>query len=233
MADGSEVSCYAVMVATGMSVRKLEVPGLDVLVGAGVYYGAATTEAATYRDGEVCVVGGANSAGQGALYFSRYAEHVTMLVRADGLEDSMSQYLIDRINSTRNIDVINKVVVSGVFGNGHLEKIELQDIETLETKTVDSNALFIFVGSAPRSEILKSIVEMDEKDFILTGPDIPRVKNRPRGWILDRDPFMFETSMPGIFAAGDVRSGANRRVAAAVGEGSAAIYDIHKYLETV
>ena len=233
MADGSEVSSYAVMVATGMSVRRLEVPGLDELVGAGVYYGAATTEAALYRGTEVCVVGGANSAGQGALYFARYAEHVTMLVRAEGLEISMSQYLIDRINSTPNIDVITRTVVSGVFGNGHLEQIELHDLDKDQCKKVDANALFIFVGSAPRSEILNGIVEMDEKNFIFTGPDIPKVDNRPRGWSLERDPFMFETSVPGIFAAGDVRSGANRRVAAAVGEGSAAIYDVHKYLETV
>jgi thioredoxin reductase (NADPH) len=233
MADGSEVSCYAVMVATGMAVRKLEVPGLDSLVGAGVYYGAATTEAATYRDGEVCVVGGANSAGQGALYFSRYAEHVTMLIRSNSLKVSMSQYLIDRITSTSNIDVITKTVVSSVFGDGHLEKIELQNIGSQKSKLIDSNALFIFVGSAPRSEILHGIVEMDDKNFILTGPDIPRIDNRPISWKLSRDPFMFETSVPGVFAAGDVRSGANRRVAAAVGEGSAAIYDIHKYLETV
>ena len=233
LADGSEVSCYAVLLATGMAVNKLDVPGIETLIGAGVYYGAAMTEAATYRDCEIYIVGGANSAGQGALFFSRYAKRVTMLIRSKSLVSSMSQYLIDRIDASPNIEVVAHTEVSAVNGTDHLKQIVLRHTETSEEHTVDASALFIFIGAAPRSEMLADMVERDEKGFILTGLDLPQTKNGTKGWLLDRDPFLFETSVPGIFAAGDVRSGANRRVAAAVGEGSAAIYTIHKYLETV
>jgi thioredoxin reductase (NADPH) len=233
LADGTEVSCYALMLATGMEVRKLEVPGIDPLVGAGVFYGAAMTEAATYRDQEVCIVGGANSAGQGALFFSRYADHVTMLIRGKRLEASMSQYLVDRIEATSNIDAVTRTEVAGVCGSGRLEKIVLRNKDSGEERAVDASAMFIFIGSAPRSEMLAGVVERDDKGFILTGPDLPRNEHGVKGWSLDRDPFLFETSVPGIFAAGDVRSGANRRVAAAVGEGSASTHSIHRYLETV
>jgi thioredoxin reductase (NADPH) len=233
LADGSEVSGYAVLLSTGMAVRKFEVPGIEPLVGAGVYYGAATTEAAVYRGQDVCIIGGANSAGQGALFFSRHARRVVMLVRAAGLEKSMSQYLVARIKATENIEVMGGVEVSAVHGTGRLERVTAKIVETGQEATFDTAAMFIFIGVAPRTEMFAGFVDRDEAGFVLTGPDLNRVNGKAAGWTLDRDPFVFETSVPGVFAAGDVRAGANRRVAAAVGEGSAAIYTIHRYLETV
>jgi thioredoxin reductase (NADPH) len=230
LADGTRVSCYAVILATGMAVKMLDVPGIEPLIGIGVYYGAAMTEAATYRGQDVCIVGGANSAGQGALFFSRYARRVTMLVRAASLDSSMAQYLVDRINDTTNIDVVTGVEVAAVRGTDRLEKVVVRNAETGHEEDLESSAMFIFIGSAPRSEMIGSLVERDEKGFILTGPDVVRQRN---GWTLDRDPYLFETSAPGVFAVGDVRAGASRRVAAAVGEGSASIYMVHRYLETV
>jgi thioredoxin reductase (NADPH) len=234
LADGSEVRSYAVLLATGMAVKTLEAPGLERLLGAGVYYGAASSEAAFYRDREVCVVGGANSAGQGAVFLARTARRVTMLVRSSGLETSMSHYLRDRIASIPNIDVVPHAEVAEARGEGHLEEIVVRDRERGTERTMACDALFLFVGAAPRTEAFAGVVARDERGFVLTGPDLPRLENgRPRGWELDRDPFLFETSVPGVFAAGDVRAGANRRVAAAVGEGSAAIYSVQRYLETV
>jgi thioredoxin reductase (NADPH) len=233
LSDDSEISCYAVLLATGMAVKMLDVPGIEPLIGTGVYYGAAMTEAATYRDCEVCIVGGANSAGQGALYFSRYARRVTMLLRASEIASAMSQYLVDRIAATPNIDVLTQVEIAAVHGKEHLDQIVLRDTDTGEERVVDAAALFIFIGAAPRSEMFAGLVECDEKGFILTGPDLPRTESGIKGWPLDRDPFLFETSVPGVFAVGDVRSGANQRVAAAVGEGSAVTHSIHRYLETV
>ncbi len=233
LADGSEVSAYAVLIATGMSVRMLEVPGIEPLLGAGVYYGAALSEAAACRGADVCVVGGANSAGQGALFFARYARKVTMLVRASGLRPSMSHYLAARIETTPNIEVLPGMQVASVEGNGHLERTIIRDVRSGRESSLDISAMFIFIGAAPRSDLAAGVVARDEKGFILTGPDPSRRGGKPVGWPLERDPFLFETNVPGVFAAGDVRSGANRRVAAAVGEGSAAIYTIHKYLEAV
>ena len=232
LADGSEVSSYAVLIATGMSVRTLEVPGIEPLLGAGVYYGAALSEAALYRDADVCVIGGANSAGQGALFFARYARTVTIIVRRPALMPAMSQYLAHRIAATPNIQVLPRTEVTGVEGHGHLERVRLRNADTCDERLHDMAAMFIFIGAAPRSEMLSGTLERDEKGFIVTGLDL-RMRPGGRVWPLDRDPLMFETSIPGVFAAGDVRSGANRRVAAAVGEGSAAIYTIHRYLETV
>jgi len=233
LASGEEVSGYAVLLATGMSVRMLDVPGVEPLVGAGVYYGAAMTEAATYRGRDVCIVGGANSAGQGAMFFARYARKVTMLVHAKGLGPSMSQYLADRVAATSNIEVRTRVEVMGVRGNGHLDGVVIRDIASGEQQEIAASAMFVFIGAAPRSEMAAGFVLRDERGFILTGPDLPRTVRGIPGWTLDRDPFLFETSVPGVFAAGDVRAGASRRVAAAVGEGSAAIFTIHRYLETV
>ena len=233
LADGSEVSGYAVLISTGLSVKKFDVPGIDPLVGAGVYYGAAMTEAATYRGRDVCIIGGANSAGQGAMFFSRYARRVVIIVRAAGLERSMSHYLVAQIKATENIEVMANVEVTAVHGTGHLERVTAKDVTTGAESTFDSAAMFIFIGAAPRTDMLAGFVERDETGYVLTGPDLKRVHGKPVGWALDRDPFVFETSVPGVFAAGDVRAGANRRVAAAVGEGSAAIYTIHRYLETV
>ncbi len=233
LADGKEISGYTVILTTGMSVRMLEVPGIEPLLGRGVYYGAALSEAASYRGRDVCIIGGANSAGQGALFFSQYARRVSIIIRKEALSPAMSHYLVERINATENIDVLPQVEVASVDGNGCLEHIVLRNVESAEERTVNADAMFIFIGTAPRTDMVAGLLERNDKGFILTGPDLPRVNGKPRGWMLDRDPFMFETNVPGIFAAGDVRGGANRRVAAAVGEGSAAIYSIHKYLETV
>jgi thioredoxin reductase (NADPH) len=233
LADGKEISAYAVVITTGMAVRTLDVPGTDSLNGLGVYYGVALSEAVLYRDRNICIVGGANSAGQAALFFSRYAKRVTILVRAESLSPAMSHYLVQRISVTDNIDVITRVEVSAVCGEGHLDHIVLRNLDSEEKRKLNTAAVFICIGTAPHSEFVADLLERNEKGFIFTGPDIPRVNGKPAGWTLDRDPLLFETSVPGIFAAGDVRAGANRRVAAAVGEGSAAIYSIHRYLTTV
>lgn len=230
LADGREVSCYSVVITTGMAVRMLEIPGIERLLGAGVYYGAATSERQLYRDRDIAIVGGANSAGQGAMFYSRQARSVTMIIRAGGLSPAMSRYLVDRIHDTPNVEVVTRAEVAGVEGESHLERITIRNIDTGELTTRDLSAMFIFIGVAPRTERFASTLARDDKGFILTGSAINRVAH---GWRLERDPMMFETSMPGVFAAGDTRSGANRRVAAAVGEGSAAIYSVHKYLETV
>jgi thioredoxin reductase (NADPH) len=233
LADGSQIPGYSVVITTGMATRRLGAPGVDELLGVGVYYGAAMTEAATYRGRPVCVVGGANSAGQGALFFARYVEKVSILVRAENLYKGMSRYLVDRILDTPNIEVVPHVEVAEARGDSALESVLLRNVESGEESTLEAAAMFIFIGTTPHTAMLGGFVELDDRGFVLTGPDLPRVGGRPRGWTLDRDPFAFETSVPGVFAAGDVRSGANRRVAAAVGEGSAAIYSVHRYLETV
>jgi thioredoxin reductase (NADPH) len=233
LADETEISCYAVLLATGVSVRTLQVPGMEELLGIGVYYGAAMTEAATYRGQDVCVVGAGNSAGQGALFFSRYARRVTLLVRGEGLEKLISQYLVDRIAATPNIEVATGLEVTGICGTGRLESVGVRHVGTGEERTLEAAAMFIFIGARPRTEMVAGLVELDEKGYVVTGPDLPRLDGRPRGWTLERDPFLFETSVPGIFAAGDVRGGSDKRVAAAVGEGSGAVSMIHRYLETV
>jgi thioredoxin reductase (NADPH) len=229
LSDGKEVSCHALVLATGLAVRELNVRGVDALLGAGVYYGAAMTEAALYRDQHVFIVGGANSAGQGALFFSRYAKSVTMLVRAEHLGVAMSQYLVDRILATPNITVMTRVELTAVCGTRHLEGLSIRNLDTKEDRTLEAAAVFVFIGVAPRTEMLPGFVLMDDKGFVITGPDLRRL----RGWTLDRDPLLFETSVPGVFAVGDVRSGSNRRIAAAVGEGSAAVFSVHQYLRTV
>ena len=229
LANGQEVACHALMLSSGMAVRELEVPGVGHLLGRGVYYGAALSEAAMYRGQHVFVLGGANSAGQGALFFSRYAKQVTVIVRKPKLLPAMSNYLADRIASVGNIDVIGNSEIVAVHGQDNLERIDVRNAETGETTALEGNALFIFIGVAPRTEAFASLVATDEKGFILTGEDI-RACQKP--WPLPRDPLAFETSIPGIFAAGDVRANANRRIAAAVGEGSAAIFSVHQYLRS-
>lgn len=233
LADGTDVSCYAVVLATGVAVRKMETPGSEALLGIGVYYGAAMTEAATYRGQDVCVVGAGNSAGQGALFFSRYARRVTMLVRADSLSRSMSRYLIDRIEAASNIEVVTGVEVSAVRGTGRLEKVILRRLAEGDERELDAAAMFIFIGARPQTELVAGFLEVDEAGFVVTGPDLTPQGRRPRGWTLERDPFLFESSVPGVFAAGDVRAGSSKRVAAAVGEGSGAVGVVHRYLETV
>jgi thioredoxin reductase (NADPH) len=233
LADGTELTAYCVVITTGMSARTLDIPGIAPLQGVGVYYGAAMTEAARYRDKDICIVGGANSAGQGALFFSRYARRVTMLVRAPDLQAMMSRYLIDRIASAPNIDVITGVEAERVNGEGSLESVVVKAVDTGELRTIPVSAMFIFIGVQPHADCFAGALERDEAGFVITGTDLPQEYGRPRGWPLERMPFMFETSIPGVFAAGDVRSGANRRVAAAVGEGSATIHSVHRYLQTV
>ena len=233
LSDGSELSGYAVLIASGMEVRRLDVPGLEPLVGAGVFYGAALTEAAAYRDRDVFVVGGANSAGQGAMFFSRHAKSVTMLIRGSTLSTSMSQYLVDRINETKNVRVLPNSVVRGVKGTDRLESINVENVETKETTEYPAAAMFIFIGTAPRTGMVTGLVETDGQGFILTGRDLMIDGRPPREWPLLRDPFLFETSVPGVFAAGDARRGSGKRVASAVGEGSATVSMIHEYLATV
>jgi len=233
LADGTDLSCKAVVLATGVSVRMLEVPGVESLLGIGVYYGAAMTEAATYRAQDVCIVGAGNSAGQGALFFSRYARRVTMLVRGTSLAASMSRYLVDRIAVTPNIEVVAGAEVVAVCGTGRLEKVVVRRAPGEERSELEAAAMFIFIGARPRTEMLAGLLELDEKGYVKTGHDLSSEGRRPRGWTLDRDPFAFETSVPGIFAAGDVRAGSSKRVAAAVGEGSGTVGVVHTYLETV
>jgi len=233
LGDGGEISCHALLVATGVQWRKLDVPGIDKVTGAGVYYGATMTEAISCRDEDVYVVGGANSAGQAAIYFSRYARRVVMLVRGDSLSMSMSQYLIAQIKQTPNIQVEFNSSVTEVSGEEHLESISVYCIESGETNTVPANYLFIFIGATPQTDWLAGVVERDERGFIPTGPDLMRGGKRPRGWMLDRDPYLLETSVPGIFAVGDVRRGSVKRVASGVGEGSVAVSFVHQYLSKV
>jgi thioredoxin reductase (NADPH) len=232
LADGSEVSCKAVVLTTGVSWRTLDVPGIEALLGIGVYYGAARTEAATYRGQDVCIVGAGNSAGQGALFFSRYARHVTLLVRGATLAKSMSQYLTDRIAATPSIEVLTRVDVTAVRGDGRLAKVVVREDGGTE-RELDEAAMFIFIGARPKTDMVAGWIELDDKGFVLTGLDVARPGRGQGGWTLDRSPFLFETSVPGVFAAGDVRAGSSKRVAAAVGEGSGSVAMVHRYLETV
>lgn len=233
LADGSEISCHALLIATGVSYRRLDVPGMDRLYGAGVYYGAAMTEAISCQGEVVYVVGGANSAGQAAMHFSKYAAQVTMLVRGDSLTKSMSQYLIEQIAATPNIQVRTGCSVVEVQGEANLEGIVIADSTTDTRETVPAKSLFIFIGAMPKTDWLPDLVERDRQGFILTGMDLLQDRTRPKGWTLDRPPFLLESSVPGVFVAGDVRYGSVKRVASGVGEGSIAVQFIHRYLSKV
>ena len=233
LADGSEISCHALILALGVAWRRLDVPGLESLTGAGVYYGAAQTEAMTCQGEEVYIIGGANSAGQAAMYFSKYARKVTMLVRSDSLAKSMSQYLIDQIEETPNITVKAHSSVVEAKGETSLEAIAIANAVTGETETVAVTSLFIFIGASPRTEWLDGMVERDERSFIITGPDLKHDGRRPKGWTLERDPYLLETNVPGVFAVGDVRHGSVKRVASGVGEGSICVQFVHQYLSKV
>ncbi len=229
LADGSELSCHALLIATAVAYRTLDVPGIHDLVGAGVYYGAATTEAIGCEDDEVFVIGGANSAGQGAMYLSKFAKHVTMLVRGQSLAASMSQYLIDQIDQTPNIAVRSCASVVAVEGGENLERITVRDENTGETETLPAGALFVFIGAAPQTDWLNGVVARDDRGFILSGSEVTRGERRG-GWPLDREPYLLETSVPGVFVAGDVRNQSVKRVASGVGEGSIAVQFVHQYL---
>lgn len=231
--DGTELSCKVLIIASGVTVRTLNEPGVERLTGAGIYYGAALTEAAYYRDQPVFVVGGANSAGQAAMFFSRFAKQVTMLVRGTSLSKSMSQYLIDQINGTENIDVKTNTVVTEALGEEKLEAIKIQDHVTGEEMEFPAAAMFIFIGAKSHSGMVADVVARNSAGFIRAGRTLMRNGSRPKGWNLHRDPFPLETNVPGIFVAGDVRDEAVRRVASAVGEGAIAVSQVHQYLKTV
>jgi thioredoxin reductase (NADPH) len=229
MADGQEVTCHVCLLATGVDYCKLDVPGADKLSGAGVYYGAALTEAMSCKEEIVYIVGGANSAGQAAMHFSRYADHVHMLVRGKSLESSMSKYLIDQIEATPNITVETGTEVIGMGGDTHLECLTLRTARGEEARQASS--LFIFIGAAPKTDWMPAELCRDSKGFILAGPDLKT--QSPKSWKLERDPYLLETSVPGIFVAGDVRFNSVKRCASAVGEGSIAIQFVHQYLATL
>jgi thioredoxin reductase (NADPH) len=233
LADGCDLGCKALLIATGVSYRRLDVPGAERLQGSGVYYGSAMTEALSCKDEDVYVIGGANSAGQAAMYFSKYARQVVMLVRGASLSATMSQYLIDQIKRTPNIQVETHARVVEVHGQERLEAISIHCGDSNETDRVAANSLYVFIGAEPRTDWLAGVVERDERGFILTGADLLRDGKRPGGWPLERDPYWMETSVPGIFAAGDVRHGSVKRVASGVGEGSIAVQFIHQYLGAV
>ena len=232
--DGSEISCHALILALGVAWRRLDMPGIERLTGAGVYYGAAQTEARSCEGEEVYVVGAANSAGQGAMYFSKYASKVIILVRGDSLTKSMSQYLIDQIEATPNIEVRLHTSVVEAKGETSLDSLVLINSLTDEQETVPATSLFIFIGAKPSTEWLDGVLEKDKRGFVFTGPDLNHNgSKRPKGWILDRDPFLLETNVPGIFAVGDVRHGSVKRVASGVGEGSICVQFVHNYLSKV
>jgi thioredoxin reductase (NADPH) len=233
LADGCELSCHVLLIATGVQWRKLDVPGADRLQGAGLYYGAGSTEALSCKDEDVHIVGGANSAGQAALNFAGYARKVTMLVRGESLAGTMSKYLIDEIEKTANIEVRFGASLVAVHGESRLESISILCAATGSTEDVPATSLFIFIGAEPRTDWLDGVVERDSRGFIFTGPDLMRNGERPKGWSLGRDPGLLETNVPGVFAVGDVRHGSVKRVASGVGEGSIAIQFVHQYLSKV
>jgi thioredoxin reductase (NADPH) len=226
--DGSEISSHSVILATGVSYRTLDAPGVVDLCGRGIYYGSATTEGPSCAGQEVYIIGGANSAGQAAVYFSNHAKRVHMLVRGPSLTATMSTYLIDQIEAIDNIEVHTCTEVVGCKGSDHLERATLRNNATGETREVSTEWMFVFIGAAPRTDWLPADLLRDERGFVLTGPDL---RGKPPGWTLDREPYHLETSMPGVFAAGDVRAESVKRVASAVGDGAMAVTLVHRYLE--
>ncbi|MGY1704568.1 FAD-dependent oxidoreductase [Geodermatophilus sp. SYSU D00697] len=228
--DGRAVAAHAVVLATGVSYRSLGVTGVDDLTGRGVYYGSAMTEAAECADRDVFIVGGANSAGQAAVFFSRYARSVCLLVRGPSLEASMSAYLIEQVAGIPAISVRTCTTVDAAHGDGHLEAITVRDARDGGTETLPASHLFVFIGGAPRTGWLDGAVRRDDRGFIPTGPALVQDGHRPPGWSLDRDPYLLESSLPGVFVAGDVRSDSVKRVASAVGEGAMAVTLVHRYL---
>jgi thioredoxin reductase (NADPH) len=230
LSNGQELAAHSVVIAAGVQWRRLDVPGMDRLTGAGIYYGAAITEASSCKDEDVYIVGGANSAGQAAVHFSEVARSIKMIVRGDSLSKSMSHYLVERINTIPNISVIPNSEVVEVCGGDRLEEITVRHHDTQSTEKLPAAALFIFIGAEPHTQWLEGVVCRDSKGFLVTGPNLLNGGKRPAGWGLARDPYLLETSVPGVFAVGDVRDGAIRRVANSVGEGSIVLYFVRQYL---
>ncbi len=230
--DGVELSCHAALVSSGVSVRRLEAPGVEPLTGAGIYYGAAMTEAAQIKGEDVVVVGGANSAGQGAVFLSRFARRVYLVVRGESLS-TMSRYLVDQIGATPGIEVILNAEVAEARGESHLEAVVLADRRGGPPRQIPVAAMFVYIGASAHTAMINGAVERDPAGFILTGRDLIVDGRRPKGWALDRDPYLLETSMPGVFAAGDVRAMSVKRVGAAVGESSTVVAQVHQYLKSV
>jgi thioredoxin reductase (NADPH) len=230
-ADGTSIEAHTVILATGVAYRQLDAPGLTEYTGRGVYYGSALTEAAACKNQDIYIVGGANSAGQAAVYLSRHAKSVTLLVRGPSLQASMSYYLIKQIEDIPNIHVRHCTSVIAADGSDHLESLTLESSADGTKEVVPAQLLFLFIGAAPGTEWLDGLVLRDERGFVLAGPDLAVNGERPPGWELDRLPYHLETSVPGVFVAGDVRSESAKRVASAVGEGAMAVMLVHRYLE--
>ena len=233
LADGFEISCHALLLAMGVQWRTLDIPGIERLQGAGVYYGGGTSEALACKGETVYIIGGANSAGQAAMHFSKFAEKVVMLVRGISLASTMSHYLIEQIEKTSNIEVWPHASVIAVHGESRLSEITIQCSPSGETKELPATSLFIFIGAQPRTEWLGDLIQRDDRGFILSGPDLLIGGKKPQSWTLDRDPGLLETNVPGIFVVGDVRHGSVKRVASGVGEGAVVVQFIHQYLAKV
>ncbi len=229
LADGSEITTKALVVASGVSYRRLTAQGLDDLIGAGVYYGTSRIEAESHRGRPMYVVGGGNSAGQAALFLTRFTDSVTILIRSADLSATMSQYLIDNLNANPAVEVLARSRLVEAIGDDHLESLVIENLDTEQRRTVDCGAVFIFIGQKAQTEWLGELVQMDERGFILSGSDLGPLK----GWNVERDPLPLETSVPGVFVAGDVRHGSIRRVAGATGEGATAIRFVHQHLASL
>ncbi len=229
-ADGDSISAHTVILATGVDYRQLNAPGLAEFTGLGVFYGSALTEAPSCVAQDVYIVGGANSAGQAAVHLAKNARSVTIVVRADSLQASMSYYLIQQIEGIENIRIRARTEVVQAHGSDHLERLTLRNSDTGDAETIDAGWLFIFAGATPHTDWLEGVVVRDDHGFVLTGPDLSAV-GRPPGWTLDRAPYHLETSVPGVFVAGDARAESAKRVASAVGEGAMAVMFVHRYLQ--
>ena len=231
--DGQEIVSRAVVITTGVDYRKLDVKGIESFTGAGVYYGASITEANVFKDKDVFIVGGGNSAGQSALYLSKFASNVYIVIRHDALTKNMSYYLVNEISNTPNIHILSNSEIVEACGESYLNTLVIRNNKTREKKQYHADGLYIFIGAKPYTDWVHSDIIKNEKEFIETGRDLTAYEAFPKIWKLNRDPFLLETSCPGIFAAGDVRAGAMNRVASAVGEGSMAISFVHKYLQEI